>query len=74
METQEVWTMVKQNMTYKSHSKIISVGFQDASVILPLSQQSQTTVMEMGLCVHIAKGQLHLDIKEEKIMGSEGDE
>ena len=30
--------------------------------------------MEMGLCVHIAKGQLHLDIKEEKIMGNEGDE
>lgn len=30
--------------------------------------------MEMGLGIHIAKSQLHLDIKEEKIMGNEGDE
>ena len=40
----------------------------------PFPSKAKTLMMEMGLGVRIAKGQLHLDIKEEKIMGNEGDE
>ena len=40
----------------------------------PFPSKTKTLVMEMGLGGSIAKGQLHLDIKEEKIMGIEGDE